>query len=73
VQNRVLGPGVDSAPLFSAIPGYALFNVRGGFRLGEKQEVTLDFENIGDKNYRGPGWGVDGPGRSITARYSLQF
>ena len=73
VQNRVLGPGVDSAPLFSAVPGYALFNLRGGFRFGERQEVTLDFENIGDKNYRGPGWGVDGPGRSITVRYRMSF
>jgi hemoglobin/transferrin/lactoferrin receptor protein len=73
VQNRVLGPGVDSAPLFAAVPGYALFGVRGGFRFNERQEVTLDFENIGDKNYRAPGWGMDGAGRSLTARYRLRF
>jgi hemoglobin/transferrin/lactoferrin receptor protein len=73
VQNRVLGPGVDAAPLFAAIPGYALFSVRGGFRLNERQEITLDLENIGDKNYRAPGWGMDGPGRSLTARYRLRF
>ena len=27
-----------------------------------------DFENIADKNYRAPGWGIDGPGRSLTVR-----
>ncbi|HLM55864.1 MAG TPA: TonB-dependent receptor [Pyrinomonadaceae bacterium] len=73
VQNRVLGVGVESAPLYSAIPGYGLLGLRGGFRFNESQELTLDFENIADKNYRAPGWGVDGPGRSITARYRYKF
>ena len=73
VQNRVLGPGVESAPLFTTIPGYGLINVRGGFRLDEKHDVSVDFENIADKNYRAPGWGVDGPGRSVTVRYRYRF
>ena len=73
VQNRVLGPGVNSAPLYRAVPGYAVFGLRGGFRVSDTQEVTFDFENIGDKNYRAPGWGVDGPGRSITLRYRYKF
>jgi len=73
VQNRVLGVGVNSAPLFTEIPGYALFNVRGGYRFNETQEIGFDFENIGDKNYRAPGWGIDGPGRSVTLRYQYRF
>lgn len=84
VQNRVLPIGaiingvlvVDNntaVPLFSAIPGYALFNVRGGYRFGENQTFTVDFENIGDKSYRAPGWGIDGPGRSLTLRYQYRF
>jgi hemoglobin/transferrin/lactoferrin receptor protein len=73
VQDRVLGPGVNSAPLFDAIPGYGLLNLRGGYRFSDRQEITFDFENIGDKSHRAPGWGVDGPGRSITARYSVKF
>ncbi|HZI19227.1 MAG TPA: TonB-dependent receptor [Pyrinomonadaceae bacterium] len=73
VQDRVLGPGVNSAPLFAAVPGYGLFGLRGGFRFNERQEVSFDFENIADKNYRAPGWGMDGPGRSLTARYRLRF
>jgi len=72
VQNRVLG-SANSAPLFPYLPGYALFNVRGGFRLGERSEVGIDFENIGDKTYRGPSWGIDGPGRSLSIRYNYRF
>jgi len=72
VQNRVLG-SANSLPLFSAIPGYGLIGLRGGFRFSESHEIGIDFENIGDKNHRAPGWGIDGPGRSLTARYSYRF
>jgi outer membrane receptor protein involved in Fe transport len=84
VQNRLLPIGAtingvliannDTAvPLFSSIPGYALFNVRGGYRFNENQQIIVDFENIGDKSHRLPGWGVDGPGRSLTFRYQFRF
>jgi hemoglobin/transferrin/lactoferrin receptor protein len=72
VQNRVLG-AADSAPLFPAIPGYGLFSLRAGFRLNELNEIAVDFENIGDKSHRLPGWGIDGPGRSVTVRYRYRF
>jgi hemoglobin/transferrin/lactoferrin receptor protein len=72
VQNRVLG-SADSAPLFPAIPGYGLISLRGGFRFNETHEVTVDFENLADKGHRLPGWGIDGPGRSVTMRYRLRF
>ena len=72
VQDRVLG-SASSAPMFTAIPGYALINLRGAFRFTEDQEISIDFENILDKSHRNPGWGIDGPGRSVTARYKLQF
>ncbi|MEQ1645474.1 MAG: TonB-dependent receptor, partial [Pyrinomonadaceae bacterium] len=72
--NGVLVVNNDTAvPLFSAIPGYALFNVRGGYRFGENQLVTVDFENIADKGYRAPGWGIDGPGRNLVIRYQYKF
>ncbi|HTG15567.1 MAG TPA: TonB-dependent receptor, partial [Blastocatellia bacterium] len=73
VQNRVLGVGVPSAPLYTAVPGYVTFNIRGGFRFGERHEVLLDFENIGDRNYRGISWGVDAPGRGVFMKYNLKF
>ncbi len=72
VQHRVLG-AADSAPLFPAIPGYGLFSLRGGFRFNEAHQVTIDFENIADQGYRLPGWGIDGPGRSVTMRYRFRF
>jgi hemoglobin/transferrin/lactoferrin receptor protein len=73
VQNRVLGIGVNSAPLYTAVPGYITFSVRGGFRIAERHEVLIDFDNIGDRNYRGISWGLDAPGRGVLVRYSLGF
>jgi hemoglobin/transferrin/lactoferrin receptor protein len=73
VQDRVLGPGVDSAPLYRAIPGYVVVNVRSGFRLGENHQVILEAENLTDRNYRGISWGMDAPGRSLFLRYQYTF
>jgi hemoglobin/transferrin/lactoferrin receptor protein len=72
VQNRLLGTA-QSGPLLTHLPGYGLFNVRGGFRLNERSEVSFDFENITDQAYRNVSWGIDGPGRSVTARYHYRF
>src|SRR3989441_5468731 len=74
VQTRVLGSTTASPqPLFDHIPGYGLINVRGGFRLGERSGVGVDFENITDQNYRGLALGIEGPGRSVSARYRFRF
>ncbi|HEX8651783.1 MAG TPA: TonB-dependent receptor [Pyrinomonadaceae bacterium] len=84
VQNRLLPIGavingvlvVNNAtgvPLFTHLPGYGLFNVRGGFQFNETNEFSWDFENITDQRYRNPSWGLDGPGRSLTLRYQYKF
>jgi hemoglobin/transferrin/lactoferrin receptor protein len=73
VQDRVLGAGVNSAPLYSKLNGYAIFNLRAGWRISERQDLLFDFENIGDKNYHGISWGVDGPGRGVYFRYSIRY
>ncbi|MEW6125879.1 MAG: TonB-dependent receptor [Acidobacteriota bacterium] len=73
IQNRVLGVGVNSSSLYTAIPGYITFNARGGFRIAERHEVMIDFENIGDRNYRGISSGLDAPGRGVYLRYSTRF
>jgi outer membrane receptor protein involved in Fe transport len=84
VQNRLLPIGATingifianndtTVPLFTSTPGYALFNVRGGYRFDEKQAITADFENIGDKSHRLPGWGIDGAGRSFRIAYRYRF
>ncbi|MEK7832233.1 MAG: hypothetical protein AAB401_14155, partial [Acidobacteriota bacterium] len=72
VQNRVLGAAA-SAPLFTYIPEFMTFNIRGGLKIGERHEVILDLENLGDKNYRGISWGTDAPGRSFGFRYNYKF
>lgn len=84
IQNRLLPIGstingvtvVDAnsnVPLYTSVPGYALFGVRGAVRFGERSEVLFDFENIGDKQYRGISWGIDGAGRGLTLRYRYKF
>ncbi len=73
VQNRVLGVGVNSAPLFRYLPSYGIINMRGGFRFGENSSVFLAFENIFDRPYRNPSWGIDGAGRSLRFAYRLRF
>jgi hemoglobin/transferrin/lactoferrin receptor protein len=73
VQNRVLGVGISSAPLFTALPGFVTVGLRGGIKIRESHDLTVDFENITDRNYRGISWGLDAPGRSISFRYSVGF
>jgi hemoglobin/transferrin/lactoferrin receptor protein len=72
VQDRVLGPGVNAAPLYTEVAGYAVFGLRGGWRAGP-HEVFLDVQNIGDRNYRGISWGMDAPGRGVYLRYAVRF
>jgi outer membrane receptor protein involved in Fe transport len=73
VQDRVLGPSGATQSLFSEIPSYATFGVRGAWRLAAHHEVLFDLENLGDENYRGVSWGMDAPGRGIYLRYALRF
>lgn len=72
VQNRVLGSQA-SAPQFTAIPGFAVFGLRGGVRMGEQTDIIADLANPGDKNYRGIGWGVDAPARGVIIRLRHRF
>ncbi len=73
VLTRVLGPGFPTLPLFTALPGYGVANLRGGFTINEKANIFWAFENILDQQYRNPSWGIDGPGRSFTAQLRLRF
>ena len=72
IQDRVLGPGVNSSFLFTTIPGYVTVGIRGGARVGE-HEILIDLENLTDANYRGVSGGVDGPGRGLSIRYVARF
>ncbi len=72
VQRRVLG-GASSAPMFTAIAGYAVFGVRFGAPLGSRTDVLVDLHNLGDRNYRGVGWGMDGLGRGVVLKLRHRF
>ena len=72
VQTRVLG-AANSAPMFTAIPGYGLVGVRSGWRIGERSRVFIDASNILDQRHRGISWGVDGAGRAVTVSYRVEF
>jgi hemoglobin/transferrin/lactoferrin receptor protein len=72
IQDRVLGPGVNASSLFQKVPGYAAVGVRATFRAGRHQ-VTIDAENLTDRNYRGISWGIDAPGRGVTVQYRARF
>jgi len=72
IQARVLG-AASSAPLYTSIPGYVTFNVRGSLRIAPGHEVLLDVENVTDRSYRGISWGVDAPGRGVALRYVGRF
>jgi len=72
IQDRVLGVGVNSGVLFSAVPSYVTGGVRAGIKFGAHQ-LLIDAENLNDQNYRGISWGIDAPGRAISVKYVARF
>jgi outer membrane receptor protein involved in Fe transport len=72
IQARVLGSAASSS-LYTAVPGYVTFNLRGGYRVAPGHELMLDVENMTDRNYRGISWGVDAPGFGVSLRYVGRF
>ncbi len=72
IQQRVLG-AADSAPLFTAVAGYVVASVRGGFRVGARQELLFEVENFTDRNYRGIAWGMDAAGVGVSVMYTARF
>jgi hemoglobin/transferrin/lactoferrin receptor protein len=72
IQDRVLGIGVNSSPLWTAVPSYALVGIRFGTRFGPNA-ISVSADNLTDESYRGISWGMDGPGRGLSVRYSVVF
>lgn len=72
IQDRVLGVGVSSSPLFPEISGYTALGLRAGLRSGRHQ-LSVDAENLTDRNYRGMSWGMDAPGAGVSLRYGVRF
>ena len=72
VQQRVLG-GSTLLAMFNQTPGFAVFGARAGIKLGSHVDLTLIGENLGDRNYRLHGSGVDEPGINVIARLRARF
>ena len=72
VQARVLGTST-LLPMFTETPGFVVFGVRGGMMFGSHLDLTVIGENLGDKNYRLHGSGVDEPGINLMARLRARF
>ena len=73
VLDRVLGLGVESAPLFTRTPGFVTANFRGGFQVSEQTDLIFVLENLLDNNYRWHGSGVDGSGLNLQLSYRIRF
>ncbi len=73
IQDRVLGPGVNSSTLFTEVPGYVTVNIRGGFRVGGRHDFLVELENLTDENYRGIAWGIDAAGIGLSIAYVARF
>jgi hemoglobin/transferrin/lactoferrin receptor protein len=73
IQDRVLGVGINSKPLFDAVPGYLTVNVRAGLKIGRRHNFIVELENLTDENCRGIAWGLDAPGRGISIAYLAGF
>jgi outer membrane receptor protein involved in Fe transport len=73
VLDRVLGPGVESAPFFTKTPGFVTANLRGGYQVSEQTDLVFVLENLLDNNYRFHGSGVDAAGFNFQASYRIRF
>ena len=54
-------------------PGYTVFGVSAGVPLSADVDLGLSLENLGDKDYRVHGSGLNGPGRSVIVTCELRF
>lgn len=54
-------------------PGYAVFGITAGFELAEDVNLVAAVENLGDKDYRVHGSGVNQPGRNLILAVDFLF
>ena len=72
VQERVLN-GASVLPMFTETPGFVVFGARTGLRISSHADLAVIAENLGDRNYRLHGSGVDEPGINVIARLRARF
>ena len=54
-------------------PGYAILDLRGGWRLSEVCRLELALENVFDEDYRVHGSGTNAPGRNLIVGLGFAF
>ena len=54
-------------------PGYDVFHVRAGMKLGKRHSLSIGLENLTDENYRVHGSGFNEPGFQAVLAFELGF
>lgn len=54
-------------------PGYAVYNLRGGWQASEKLTLMASIENLADEDYRIHGSGLNEPGRNVILAGECRF
>jgi hemoglobin/transferrin/lactoferrin receptor protein len=54
-------------------PGYAVFDLRGGWKIGPHVEISTTLENVANEDYRIHGSGLNEPGRNLVIGVSCGF
>ncbi len=54
-------------------PGYGVVDLRGGWRIDDRTDLAVAVENLGDKDYRIHGSGVNEPGRNLVVTLRRRF
>jgi outer membrane receptor protein involved in Fe transport len=73
-QDRLSPRDVDDPrinPLGTA--GWGTINLLASWRVGDNAELGLKLQNLGDKNYREHGSGIDAPGRNLGLWFDVDF
>jgi hemoglobin/transferrin/lactoferrin receptor protein len=54
-------------------PGYDVFHLRAGYRVGRASDVLFAIENLTDEDYRIHGSGVNEPGTNVVLGIDVRF
>lgn len=74
LQDRLsVGDVSDARIPRGGTPGYAVFDLRAGYRLSPFFATAVIVENLGDAAYRTHGSSVNGPGRSVLLHFEFGF
>lgn len=71
-QTRLaLADRVDARIPRGGTPGFAVFDIRAGYRFDPHLLLGLVFENVGDAPYRYHGSSINGPGRGLMVNFEV--